>query len=89
MPLGFVVYSNEIPVSTATAIDLGDWIYVAAVATEAEHRQKGYAEVAMRAALAAAPKEPTALDASRTGEPLYAQMGYTQRFRWNFWVANR
>lgn len=84
---GFVVYNREgIPVSTATAIDLGAWIYIAAVATAAEHRQKGYAEVAMRAALAAAPQKPTALDASRMGEPLYTQMGYQRRFKWNFWV---
>jgi len=83
---GFVVYNQEgVPVSTATAIDLGNWTYVAAVATDPEHRQKGYAEVAMRAAVAAAPKKPTSLDASRMGEPLYAQMGYQRRFKWNFW----
>ena len=83
----YVVYNREgVPVSTATAIDLGAWMYVAAVATDAEQRQKGYAEVAIRAALAAAPKKPTALDASRMGEPLYAQMGYERRFRWNFWT---
>jgi GNAT superfamily N-acetyltransferase len=83
---GFVVSNREgVPVSTATAIDLGDWTYVAAVATDPEHRQKGYAEVAMRAALAVAPKKPTSLDASRMGEPLYAQMGYQRRFKWNFW----
>lgn len=84
---GFVVYTHDgIPVSTATAIDLGAWVYIAAVATEAEYRKKGYAELAMRAALAAAPKKPTALDASRSGEPLYAQMGYQPRFKWNFWA---
>jgi len=84
---GFVVYNGDgIPVSTATAIDLGDWIYVAAVATDAEQRKQGYAEVAMRAALTAAPRKPTALDASRMGEPLYAQLGYQRRFKWNFWV---
>jgi GNAT superfamily N-acetyltransferase len=85
---GFVAYNREgAAVSTATAIDMGAWIYIAAVATDAEHRQKGYAEAAMRAALEAAPKKPTALDASRMGQPLYAQMGYRPRFRWNFWVT--
>jgi hypothetical protein len=85
---GFVVYDRAgTPVSTATAVDLGEWMYIAAVATDSEHRQKGYAEVAIRAALAAAPQKPTALDASRMGEPLYAQMGYARRFRWNFWVT--
>jgi len=83
---GFVVYNQDgVPVSTATAIDFGAWMYIAAVATDVEHRQKGYAEVAIRAALAAAPRKPTALDASRMGEPLYAQMGYQRRFKWNFW----
>ncbi|HWB82530.1 MAG TPA: GNAT family N-acetyltransferase [Bryobacteraceae bacterium] len=83
---GFVVYDREgIPVSTATAIDLGGWMYIAAVATAEEHRRQGYAEVAVRAALAAAPEKPTSLDATRTGEPLYAQMGYRRQFRWNFW----
>jgi hypothetical protein len=84
---GVVVYTRDgIPVSTATAIDLGDWMYIAAVATDADHRQKGYAEVAIRAALALAPAKPTSLDASRSGEPLYAQMGYQRRFKWNFWM---
>jgi hypothetical protein len=83
---GFVVYKDGVPVSTATAVDLGDWMYIAAVATDAENRQKGYAEVAIRAALAAAPPKPTALDASRMGEPLYAQMGYVRGFKWNFWT---
>jgi len=35
----------------------------------------------MRAALEAAPKKPMSLDASRTGEPIYAQMGYQRRFQ--------
>jgi hypothetical protein len=84
---GMVVYNPEgIPVSTATAVDLGDWMYIAAVATHADHRQQGYAEVAIRAALAAGPQKPTSLDASRSGEPLYAQMGYQRRFKWNFWT---
>jgi GNAT superfamily N-acetyltransferase len=84
---GFVVYHEGKPVSTATAVDLGDWVYLAAVATHPEHRRKGYAEVAVRAALAAAPRRPMSLDASRAGEPLYAQMGYARRWRWNFWVG--
>jgi GNAT superfamily N-acetyltransferase len=84
---GFVVYDAQgLAVSTATAIDLGDCVYLAAVATHPGHRRQGYAEVAMRAALAAAPKKKTALDASRMGEPLYAQMGYQRRFKWHFWV---
>jgi len=84
---GVVIYTRDgVPVSTATAVDLGDWIYIAAVATDADHRQRGYAEVAIRAALALGPAKPTSLDASSSGEPLYAQMGYQRRFKWNFWV---
>lgn len=83
---GFVVFHRDgKAVSTATAVDLGDWVYVAAVATDPEHRKRGYAEVAMRAALDAAPRKRTSLDASRMGEPLYAQMGYQRRHKWNFW----
>jgi GNAT superfamily N-acetyltransferase len=85
---GIIVYdSNGIPVSTATAIDFGDdWIYIAEVATDPKHRQKGYAELAMRAAIETAPNKPIALDASRMGEPLYVRMGFEPRFRWNFWI---
>jgi hypothetical protein len=84
---GFVVYNREgTPVSTATGIDLGNCMYIAAVATDAAHRQKGYAELAIRAVLAAGPPKPTSLDASRTGEPLYAQMGYRRKYKWHFWA---
>jgi len=83
---GFVLYDGDgNPLSTASAIDLGECVYVAAVATDPEHRAKGYAELAMRTALSAAPQKRTALDASRMGAPLYAQMGYESRFQWNFW----
>ncbi len=84
---GFVVYNREgIAVSTATAIILDDWAYIAAVATHPEHRQKGYAEAALRKAVEAAGCGRTALDASRMGQPLYAQMGYRPLHRWNFWI---
>ena len=84
---GFVVYNRDgIAVSTATAIILDGWAYVAAVATHPEHRQRGYAEIALRTAVDAAGCSHTALDASRMGQPLYAQMGYCPLHRWNFWM---
>jgi GNAT superfamily N-acetyltransferase len=88
---GIVAYDTATgePVSTATVIrDLNGWNYVAAVATNAAHRQKGYAEAAIRKALReAGATGRTSLDASRMGQPLYAQMGYEVRHRWNFWTT--
>jgi GNAT superfamily N-acetyltransferase len=84
---GFVVYNRDgIAVSTATALILDNWAYIAAVATHPGHRQKGYAEAALRKAVEAAGCSRTALDASRMGQPLYAQMGYRPLHRWNFWI---
>ncbi len=77
---GFVALSGGIPVSTATVIELDGWLYVALVATDPDHRQKGYAEAVMRHALASAQSalrvSRTSLDASVMGAPLYLQMGY-------------
>jgi GNAT superfamily N-acetyltransferase len=77
---GFIAFADGVPVSTASVIELDGWLYVALVATEPDHRQKGYAEAVMRHALAAAAAElgisRTALDASAMGAPLYLQMGY-------------
>jgi GNAT superfamily N-acetyltransferase len=84
---GFVVYAKSgLSLSTATAIDLGGTIYVAAVATHPDHRGKGYAELAVRTALSAFSGRPSSLDASAMGEPLYLQMGYKPLFKWHFWV---
>jgi GNAT superfamily N-acetyltransferase len=77
---GFNAFAGGVPVSTATVIELDGWLYVALVATDPNHRQKGYAEAVMRHALTAAASElkisRTALDASVMGAPLYLQMGY-------------
>lgn len=77
---GFNAWVRGVPVSTATVIELDGWLYVALVATDPAHRQKGYAEAVLRHALAAAASElqisRTALDASAIGAPLYLQMGY-------------
>lgn len=77
---GFVAYAGEVPVSTATVIEIDGWLYVALVATDPAHRQKGYAEAVMRHALSIASAERgitrTALDASAMGAPIYERMGY-------------
>jgi GNAT superfamily N-acetyltransferase len=88
---GFVAWANDVPVSTATVIELDGWLYVAAVATDPAHRQKGYAEAVMRQALTAASAtlgiSRTALDASLMGAPLYEQMGYRQTgAEWGMYV---
>ena len=77
---GFLAFVGIVPVSTATVIELDGWLYVALVATDPDHRQKGYAEAVMRHALTVAASEwkidRTSLDASLMGAPLYHQMGY-------------
>jgi hypothetical protein len=77
---GFNAFAGDVPVSTATVIELDGWLYVALVATDPEYSQKGNAEAVMRHALSAAASElnmsRTALDASLMGAPLYLQMGY-------------
>lgn len=85
---GVVVYVEGMPASTATVVMLETgWAYVAAVATSAEHRKRGYAEAAMREALRLAGNPArTSLDASEMGAPLYAQMGYKPKYRWDFFA---
>jgi len=77
---GFVGLAGGVPVSTATVVELDGWLYVALVATDPDHRQKGYAEAVMRHALGVAASarqvSRTSLDASLMGAPLYVQMGY-------------
>ncbi len=77
---GFIGLMGGVSVSTASVVELDGWLYVALVATDPDHRQKGYAEAVMRHALGVAASElqlsRTALDASVMGGPLYLQMGY-------------
>jgi GNAT superfamily N-acetyltransferase len=77
---GYVALHDGKPVSTATVIELDGWLYVALVATDPDHRKRGYAEAVMRHALGAAVSalqvSRTALDASMMGAPLYLAMGY-------------
>jgi GNAT superfamily N-acetyltransferase len=78
--IGFVGKVDGRAVSTATAVELDGWLYVALVATRPGEQRKGYADAVMRKALEVAAEElnitRTALDASEMGAPVYAGMGY-------------
>jgi predicted acetyltransferase len=54
--------------------------YVAMVATDPAHQRRGYAEAAMRRALAVAAgrygEQTSFLHATDAGRPIYARMGY-------------
>lgn len=78
---GILARVNGEAVSTATVVEMNGILYVALVATAADHRQRGYADAAMRKALETAATEfgvnRVALDATAMGEPVYAAMGFT------------
>jgi GNAT superfamily N-acetyltransferase len=77
---GFLGFVDGQLVSTASVVEIEGWLYVYLVATDPEHRRKGYAEAVMRHALSTASSQlgitRTSLDASDAGAPLYNQMGY-------------
>jgi GNAT superfamily N-acetyltransferase len=77
---GILARVNGEPVSTATVVAMNGILYVALVATAPDHRQRGYADAAMRKALLTAAAEfgidNVALDATAMGEPVYAAMGF-------------
>lgn len=77
---GILARVNGEPVSTATVVVVNGILYVALVATAQDHRQRGYADAAMRKALLTAASEfgihKAALDATAMGEPVYAAMGF-------------
>lgn len=78
---GILARVNGEAVSTATVVEMNGILYVALVATAPDHRQRGYADAAMRKALETAAAEfginRVALDATAMGEPIYATMGFT------------
>lgn len=77
---GILARVNGEAVSTASVIDVNGVLYVALVATHPDHRQRGYADAAMRKAIEVAAAEfglsTVALDATEMGEPIYAAMGF-------------
>jgi len=88
---GDVAYLGAEPVSTSTTALVDGRLYVMMVATAAGHRNRGYAEAAMRSSLARAAQASgarrTVLHASDAGAPLYAQMGYRTTGRFTMYLA--
>jgi len=88
---GYVGYAGSKAVTCTAVLKVDGVAYVALVATRAAHRQQGYAEAAIRHALAQARTawgvERTVLHASRAGYPVYLQMGYRPVTRFDFYVA--
>jgi GNAT superfamily N-acetyltransferase len=68
------------PVSCAAVLMVDGCRYVALVATDPAQQRRGYAEAAMRHALALAAhahgSRPTVLHATEAGRPIYERMGY-------------
>lgn len=86
-----VGYAGGAPVSTSTTALVDGRLYVMMVATDAAHRNKGYAEAVMRRSLARAQAATsvrrTVLHATPAGAPLYASMGYRATARFTMYIA--
>lgn len=82
---GFIGYLGGEPVTCAVTVPLEGRLYVALVATDADHRGRGYAEAVMRHSLNVAAKKTglsrTILHASDMGHAIYARMGYHDTVR--------
>ena len=75
-----VALASGSPVACAAALMVDGHRYVALVATDPAQQRRGYADAAMRRALADAAavhgERPTVLHATEVGKPLYERMGY-------------
>ena len=71
---------GDTPVASAAVLMVDGVRYVALVATDPAHQRRGYADAAMRHALALAAEAhgpcPTLLHATDAGRPVYERMGY-------------
>jgi ribosomal protein S18 acetylase RimI-like enzyme len=71
---------GDSPAASAAVMMVDGFRYVALVATHPDHQRRGYADAAMRHALAVAAEAhgdgPTFLHATDAGRPVYARMGY-------------
>jgi GNAT superfamily N-acetyltransferase len=78
--VGYVGYSGGRAVTCAAAFPISGFIYIALVATLPKAHGKGYAEAAMRKAIAqgreAMGETRIGLHASDMGQPLYRSMGF-------------
>jgi GNAT superfamily N-acetyltransferase len=75
-----VALTSGSPVACAAAMMVDGHRYVALVATDPAQQRRGYADAAMRRALADAAavhgEQPTVLHATEAGKPVYERMGY-------------
>lgn len=78
--VGVVGYLDGKPVTAAAALPVNQTMYLALVASQADHRGKGYAEACIREVFAKAQTlmgyQRMTLHASDAGKPLYAAMGF-------------
>lgn len=88
---GIVGYASGDPVSCAAALPVGGTVYVGWVATHPDHQRRGYAEAAMRRAIASCSEATgltrTTLHASEAGYSLYSSMGYRPGARFPLLMA--
>lgn len=86
-----VGYVDGAPVSTSTTALVDGRLYVMMVASDAAHRNRGYAEAVMRRSLARAQAATgirrTVLHATPAGKPLYAAMGYRVTGQFTMYMA--
>jgi GNAT superfamily N-acetyltransferase len=89
--VGIVGYEHGRPVTCAATFPAAGTIYVALVATMPDAHGKGYAEAAMRRAIAEGRRlngiTRATLHASDMGRPLYASMGFSSGARWALLAA--
>jgi GNAT superfamily N-acetyltransferase len=75
-----VAFADGSPAACAAVMMVDGHRYVALVATDPARQRRGYADAAMRRALANAAsvhgERPTVLHATEAGRPVYARMGY-------------
>ena len=89
---GCVGYEDRRPVSAAAAFPVAGTVYVAFVATMPDAQGKGYAEAAMRHAIAEGRQAMgftrTTLHATEMGAPLYRNMGFAANARFRLLAAD-
>ncbi|HTP88984.1 MAG TPA: GNAT family N-acetyltransferase [Bryobacteraceae bacterium] len=91
--VGWLGYQGRTPVSTTALVVTGGLIGVYSVATLPAFQRRGYAEAVMREAIgrttAETGIEPTGLQSTSAGMPLYRQMGYQQVTRFQVFASRR
>ena len=90
--LGFVGYSNGTAIATTAVVVTAGVAGIYSVGTLPGHRGQGYAEAVMREVLARIRDETgverTVLQSTRSGQHLYARMGYRQITNFTVFIAD-